>query len=459
MNPGIERPDLVGIKLSTRSGPSLFPEKINFAGDLLNSKQLFMNKTLLLLFLSLLVFAGSCNRNKKEKLTILKITEHGSAKVSDSAIIKVLENHTNLNVQILYDLNEEVALDGLRKKTIDMAIIPSNTIVNENEMSIRTVMPLLPRILMIVTKPGSKAGTLKDLLENNFVIYEDMSRMDSLFFNKLFRSFHIDPKKINGTLVGNYTLKDPNGSASVYIGLTHLHNPSVLKLLESGWSLFSLDKVSRLGHGSAAEGFQMAYPWAYPYVFPKDYYAGKPDEPVLTVAIHDVLVSRNDLEPEKVYEVVSTLIENKSNLVRQNDIYTQLETDISKCRMSFPLQKGTINYLNRDKPSIWVRYANMLWPVLSVLAIFWGAIVSFQKRLKKQLKERIDKYYSELLHIRGKAFDDKYEGSKEELLEKLMHIRSRAFNSLKNNKLVADDSFIIFLRLYQEILDEIATKK
>lgn len=269
----------------------------------------------------------------------------------------------------------------------------------------------------------------------------------------------IDPKKINGTLVGNYTLKDPNGSASVYIGLTHLHNPSVLKLLESGWSLFSLDKVSQLGHGSAAEGFQMAYPWAYPYVFPKDYYAGKPDEPVLTVAIHDVLVSRNDLEPEKVYEVVSTLIENKSNLVRQNDIYTQLETDISKCRMSFPLQKGTINYLNRDKPSIWVRYANMLWPVLSVLAIFWGAIVSFQKRLKKQLKERIDKYYSELLHIRGKAFDDKYEGSKEELLEKLMHIRSRAFNSLKNNKLVADDSFIIFLRLYQEILDEIATKK
>ena len=418
-----------------------------------------MKKLLFLFFISFLIIGASCNRKSKRTLTILKITEHGSAKVSDSAIIKVLESHTDLNVQLLYDLNEEVALTGLREKTIDMAILPSNTIIEENDKNIRTVMPLLPRLLMIVTKPGTKGGTLKDLLENNSVLYEDMSRMDSIFFKKLYRSFKIDPAKIKGSLISDYMFNDQNGSASVYIGLTHLHNPYVLKMLEAGWSLFSLDNPALNGHGSAAEGFHMAFPWAYPYIFPKDFYAGKPDKPVLTVAIRDVLVARDDFDPEKVYEVVSTLIQNKSMLVRQNDIYNLLETNINRQNLSFPLQQGTLNYLNRDKPSIWVRYANMLWPVLSVIAIIWGAIVSIQKRLKKQLKERIDKYYSDLLHIRSKAIDEKYEGSKEDLLEKMMKIRSRAFNSLKNNKLIADDSFVIFLRLYQEIYDEINSTK
>ena len=98
----------------------------------------------------------------------------------------------------------------------------------------------------------------------------------------------------------------------------------------------------------------------------------------------------------------------------------------------------------------------MLWPTLSVLAILLGAAASLHQRLKRQLKDRIDRYYADLLNIRSQVFDDN--SNKELLMEELRSVRSRAFNALKSNKLVADESFNIFMRLYQEIADEIQNK-
>ncbi len=217
-----------------------------------------MNKFIspLLVFIVTLL-AVSCGNGGRKSLTILKITEHGSARVSDSAIISLLESQTDISVKMLYDLEEEVALRKLADKTIDMAIIPSNTLIKKDEFSVSTVMPLLPRLLMVLTKPGTQACNLKELLENNLVFYEDMSAMDSLFFRDIFQSFNINPAKVKGELISDRSVNHLSGTSSVYIGLTHVHNPFVTKLLESGWTLFSLDKVSQYGHGSAVEGFQM----------------------------------------------------------------------------------------------------------------------------------------------------------------------------------------------------------
>ena len=421
-----------------------------------------MNKAYHFFLLAFLLLSISCQRHNNV-VKILKVTEHNSAKVSDSALFRILERETGLKIEMSYDLNEEVAIERLWNKTIDMAIIPSNTIVsdtygNEDESSIRTVLPLLPRFLMILTSPGIHVSNLKELLENNVVLYEDMSAMDSVFFENLFLAFNINPAKVVARAVENQNLKAQLNPAAVYVGLTHLHNPFVLKLVEKGWSMFSLDKVSNYGHGSNAEGFQMAFPWAYPFVFPKSFYEGQPEEPALTVAIQDVLVTRDDFDDETVYKIVETLIEHKANLVRQNNIYQLLPTEINNKSLSFPLSKGTLHYLNRDKPSIWFKYANMIWPLLSMLAILAGAFASFQKRLKRRLKERADTYYAELIKIRSNAIYDGDGSLNEELLEELRQVRNKAFHALKSNKLLADESFSIFLKLYQEIADEIQQK-
>ena len=413
-----------------------------------------MNK-IFCFFLIVVAFIGVSCQQKSQTLTILKVTEHGSARVSDSAIIDVLQSETNLKVKILYDLDEEVALKRLRNKTIDMAIIPSNTSVRDSDYFVRTVLHLLPRFLMVVTKPGIKAASLKDLMENNAVLYEDMSLMDSVFFEKLFLSFNINPAKVDRNIVDKTRLNSGINQSAVYIGLTHIHNPFVLRLLDEGWSFFPLDKVSNFGRGSSAEGFQLAFPWAYPFILPKYFHEGKPEEPVLTIAIRDVLVCREDFDEEIVYQLVRTLLENRASLVRKNNIYQLLPNGIERDGLSFPLSKGTLHYLNRDKPSIWLRYANMIWPILSVIAILAGAFASFQKRLKRQFKERIDTYYADLIRIRSQAIDDGDNSLKDELLEDLLAVRNRAFNALRNSKLIADESFNIFLKLYQEIVDEI----
>ena len=383
----------------------------------------------------------------------MKVTEHGSAKVTDEAIIGVLRKEADLDVTISYDLNEEVALEGLREKTVDMVIIPSNTIVKDDDPPVRTLMPLLPRVLMVLTRSGIEEGKLKDLVEKHPVFYEDMSSMDVLFFKKLFVTMGIDPDEVSARMIDHE--HDGVDSAAVYVGLTHLHNPLVMSLLDRGWSLFSLDEVSALGHGSSVEGIQMTFPWAHPFVLPRSFHEGKPVKPVLTVAIRDVLVSRSDFDAQTAYHVVRALMENRASLIRENGIYNLLPVELDRGNLSFPFQKGALYYLDRDQPSVWVRYANTMWPILSVIALVVGGLASFRNHLRRARTQRIGTYYSDLIRIRSKTIYGTGDTAQEDLLDELLRIRNRAFDALHKKKLNADESFSIFLELYQEISEEI----
>lgn len=395
----------------------------------------------------------SCNE-KKTSLKLLKVEEHSSSKIRDSSLLKILKIKYNLDLDIEYTLSEDFALDQLSNKKTDLVIIPNNA--TSKDMSIKSIIPLLPRVLMIMTNKNVKERSLKDILENGEVFFEDRSRLDSLFFDKLFYSFNIDKSKIDSKLgLADLKRNEKSDSLKIYIGLIHLNNAEMRDLISQNWSFFSLDDVDSFGKGSKVEGFTLMNRSVKPFIIPKSIIKGKPDNSVLTVSISDILISRSEIDNDIIYGITKTLYENRSRLIQMNSVYNLLDFNYGRQDLSFPLHEGTNNYLEREKPSIWMHYINMAWPILSILVIFIGGFTAFNRKWKKKNKESIENYYISLLDIREKSLLYTEKLKIEELLSEIKILRSKAIKALANNKFDSDKSFNIFLALYSEIKDDL----
>ncbi len=415
-------------------------------------------KRSLLLVLVLLLIMTSCKKMGAydKELTFIKVSELNSATVSDKAVAKLLKEQLNADITIHYTLSEDTAFQQLVRGEADFAIIPNNAVFPAAH--IRTVAPLLPRVLLVLTKNIKEypPGDLRGVLEGHHLVMEDLSRIDSIFMRKLFTSYGIDPAAVEGFPATGIDLDEWKDSSFVYIGLTHLHNPKMKKLIMEGARFFSLDDISLYNRGSSVEGFKMNYSRIVPFILPKDYFLGRPASPVLTLAIPDILVTREDVSKTLVYDIVSTIVEQKPRLEEMDNIYALLNTtDLSGDAFSFPLHKGTQDYIMRNEPSLMTRYASDLWPVLSVLAIFSGALASVRRRMRMRKKLSIESFYKSLLSLRKKSFGLEDEREKMQILEELRVLRSEAFEALIENRLMADETFEIFLSLYDEVRKEI----
>ncbi|NOX65951.1 MAG: hypothetical protein GXO85_09180 [Chlorobi bacterium] len=60
-------------------------------------------------------------------------------------------------------------------------------------------------------------------------------------------------------------------------------------------------------------------------------------------------------------------------------------------------------------------------------------------------KKRIETFYQALLDIRKRAIDEKKKKNIENLVNEMTKLRSKAFNELLKNELIADESFYIFV--------------
>lgn len=399
----------------------------------------------------LLIVIFSCN-HEKQTLKLIKVTEYSSSKISDSALIKILKQE-NINVSVEYTLSEDYALEQLNNKNVDLIITPNNT--TSNNLEIRSIVPLLPRLLMIITNKKTGDMNLKEVLEKGQVYFEERSRLDTIFFKNLYYNFNIDESKIDSKSAQDLDLNIANDSLLVYVGLTHLNNEFIKKMADYNWSSFSIDNVQDYGKGSKVEGFTLMHRSSYPFIIPKSIYKGKPENSILTIAIKDVLIAREDLDDKIVYKIVKTIVENKSRLIQLNRIYNLIDYDFNSQSMSFPLHIGSRNYIERNKPSIWMQYVNIAWPILSIIVIFLGALTSFRRQLKKKRKENIEKYYASLLLIREKSEQIENVQEIKNLLYELGLLRSKAIEALANNKFDSGESFNIFLALYLEIKNDL----
>jgi len=397
----------------------------------------------------------SCN-SKKEDLRIVKVTEHSSSKLTDTTLIRFLNQELNVNATISTTLSEDEAINELKSGDAELIIIPNNQEFSDN--SFRMLFPLLPRVLIISTNLPDTINGLKSLLENHPVYFEDQSRLDSLIFDQLYYHYAIDKNKIDERPFQkiNPSQKD---SLVVYIGLTHIGNPFLKTIVNEGWSFIPLDDYKKLGNGSKVEGFLMSNTYISPFIIPENAFQGKPEKPILTFSIRDILISKKELPSNLAYEITSKIITHKAFLKKNNSLYNLLDFEKEKITWAFPFHEGALRYYERDKPSEWLKWVNIAWPVLSIIVIIAGGFTSIKSHSQKKRKKQFDQYNHHLLGIREKVNTTENIEEIDHLFIEMDELKIKVINMLAKHKFDSGESFNLFLALFKEIRTDLMELK
>ena len=129
--------------------------------------------------------------------------------------------------------------------------------------------------------------------------------------------------------------------------------------------------------------------------------------------------------------------------IKKNIIYSHLTEKFDIDLMSFPVHTGAEMYFNRNEPTFWERYAEIIALVVSVMVLSFGVIRSIQSYMSRRKKERIDKYFDLYLALKEEQPDD--------YRERLYELLNRSIKQMVSEKLDKQD-FDIFARLiYAEL--------
>ncbi len=402
-----------------------------------------------------------------EGTSYFNVANNISQLVDDQKKIKlnVLSQPINIGGE-KFSLNAMMNCYLLSKKSADFAISQNDvsfdptfqSIGNISCSNLRSILPLYSEIFFIIYKKNlePKHNSLHELIRGRKVAMGPKNSGTARLTQTLFQEFgiHYDEYQPQYVKFEENVLSD---TVDICCLVTGFNNPRIEKSLARGGKILSLGDPSLAGIGSSADGFCLKYPLAKPYIIPKNIFSNLPDNPVLTIAIDAVLLTREDMDDDVVYDIVETILNHKQFLVMDlnNKLLSQITEQFDPLKLRFPLHKGAKHYLERNKPTFYERYAELFGVIFSIFLAFIGAIATVTRWNKHRKKNRIDTYYNGVMDIQIQVDDFKTEEDCQNAIQELKYLRQNAFEQLISEKLMADESFRIFITFMNDTRKEI----
>jgi hypothetical protein len=136
-------------------------------------------------------------------------------------------------------------------------------------------------------------------------------------------------------------------------------------------------------------------------------------------------------------------------------LFNGVKSDFSAAALNFKVHQGALDYINRDSPDVFERYAELWTLVITLLLATLSGVVAFVRWRKQAKKDRIDLYYQELLVIRDRIPVSSAD-ERAKMLVSVKQIEARAYQQLINEQLLANESFSIFLMMCSSTMDDLS---
>ncbi len=416
--------------------------------------------------LGLMLMLGACGTGCEQRPPPLRLAAGASSQNLHrmaSEVSKLWARERKAEVQLV--AGTRGSIDNLRmlmRGKADMALTrydPAEMLSSAADSAalqhLHTVAILSTTVFYILHKQGISATTLPALVHGRRVRARYAGSGTAALTRKLFSALAVDTHKVRI----DYLPPEAQGPAADVIFLTKEGvDSTVARLLHGGYALWGLDDPEMLGKGSTAEGFCTADPFAHPHIIARHTYGKYSEVPVLTLAVHNELVASETLDAYRVYDLVETLYRHKEWLSLASPSFTALQQDLRTVQLSLPLHAGTLMYLNRDQPTFLHRNGELIGLALTVLTLVGGGLSALWQRRRAARKNRVDKYYLTLVEIEQQL--DVLEGrlALVAVLERVQQLRNQALTQLADEQLAADDSFLIFMRMVDQLLGEIKSR-
>jgi TRAP-type uncharacterized transport system substrate-binding protein len=337
-------------------------------------------------------------------------------------------------------------LDSLVQGKADLAIVDNFAPYQD---SIKSILPIYKQILHILHRADYEPKNLKQLLEGKKVFAGSEASGSWRFIHQLINDQGINQAQIEWVDVLDLF------EADVIIVFTDLLSPFELQDLK-GYKLYSLDDPTSAGN--FADAICLQHPQFQPYVLPQGVYGRFTPSAVQTVSVAAVLVGRANLSNEFVFQLVEQLQEHKQEIAQINPLLHRFSGDFDPHMLTFTLHEGARQYLDRYSPSFLEKNADLIGIALSIALALASASFSISRWQKTKKKDKIDIYYNKLIELRKKISESPTLEEIHALDHELKAIQEETIGLVTSEKLLADESFSIFLELSRFIRDEIHRK-
>lgn len=364
-------------------------------------------------------------------------------------IASVLNRHLADSVKVISGVGSLANLDSLELGKADFGIVDNYSRFSDK---VSSVLPLYPQLLHILYRKDMSPQSLHELFRMGKIFAGIEGSGTKRFVDELMRDIGVD--KSSCTFVDVYDFFE----ADVIFAFTDLLTQEELRDLE-GYHLYSIDEVSNLGKGSLVEGICTRHPQFEPYVIARDLYGSFTERSILTIKVDAILVCRTDLDPTVVFNTIQTLSENSQDLKNINPLLYQFSSDFDPRKLSFTLHEGSKDYLDRHAPTFAERYAELMGVIVTILVALASTLYTIRKWQLQKKKNKIDVYYQRLISIRKKTQFAENTKTLVALKSELHATQEETIDLVTREKLMADDSFVIFLNLSKIVNDEIDKKQ
>lgn len=406
--------------------------------------------TIIITFIACL---SSCD-NGPDSLRLVTPTEPVDRSIAEE-LSELLNDQAAIHITLTdVPLSEEAALDAVMSGAADIALV-SNNLPFRNEIA--TVIPLYPTVLHIGYRGGSSRVSGPDILRDSTIYAGPEGSASRIVFERIAERLNIGPDDFSYV----HDIKEMPDIVIVFSPISPERIADIRNLQTDfpNFRLWSIGKVQDIGAGSLVDAAVLLNPHFRPFVIPAGTYGDLTQEPIATIAVDKMLVTRSDLDSTVVYDLINEILRLRPALsAKRPGLFQQLSEDFDTSRSTFIVHAGTKAYLQRSAPTVYERYSGIVEVAVTLIVALASALFASIRIYKMRRKNRIDTFYTKTIAL-SRSVDDSTEAAKlREIIAEVRSLQNAAFDLLVGEKLAADESFRIFITLSNDVLRQLGDK-
>lgn len=361
--------------------------------------------------------------------------------------VALMNQHSTMTLTLSGgDSADTSALERLAAGESDLAFVSN---YERFRPGIQTVMPMYPSVLHIAHRRGVDVSDPGELLRD--------------------RSVYAGPPDSSTRSLLEYAADDLGISYRDIDFVSESSCPDVVVVFapilrdlprhfsECGvYQLFSLGDPGQIGLGGRVDAITLLNPNLRPFVIPASTYRGLTPEPVLTLAVDKLLVTRADMPDPAIYDLIGEILRIKPVLVAAYPgLFHELSDSFAAGSSAFVLHPGAQAFLRRNEPDIYERYSGVAEVAVTLAVGLVSGFLAVVRIYNIRRKNRIDTFYAEALELRDRGRAGESSAAIRQAIGDLRDLQDRAFGLLVDEKLAPNESFRIFVTLIQDSVSEL----
>jgi hypothetical protein len=393
---------------------------------------------------------GGCG-DQGDTFRLLAPTQHFDRQIAAELATVFEQNSRHRVVIVPLPPGFETPLQALEAGHGDLALT-SNT--QPYRKGITTVMPLYPTVLHIVYHRDRLADSALNLLRGATINAGPVGSASRTLLAEILASLALREEEV--TFVDG-----PQAKPEVSVLYLPIIPEGIRAVLDEygapgEYRFLSLGSPDEIGSGSLIDRAILLNPRLSPFVIPVGTYGDLPQEPVLTVAVDKLLVSRPGLDDAAVYDLIGEIRRLQPALAATQPLLFQgLAREFDASGSTFVLHPGAQAFTQRDEPTLYERYSGVAEVLVTlVIGLVSGGYAVIQI-VNRRRKNRIDGFYTDVLAIGDSISEHSSAAERAAAVERVRRLQNEAFDMLIREKLAADESFRIFVTLSNDIVAQL----